>query len=116
MGASKEQPSILEALRGKSSCVKPEGDGGSSVNTLTGSVKVAASQSNTVLHRPDQRCPGDSLESSAKPEECQSLESSAKPGASPDNRVGSSKLESSAKPEDSLPNACLLYTSPSPRD
>ena len=51
----------------------------------------------------------DSLESSAKPEEWQNLESSAKPGVSHNNSMGSSNsgdsLESCAKPEDSHANA-----------
>ena len=49
MGLGKEQPGILESMRVRSSKIKPAKEGGGSVNTLTGSVKVAASQSNTVL-------------------------------------------------------------------
>ena len=48
MGAGRGQPSILELLGSKSSKTGPVKEGGGSVNTLTGSVKVAAPQSNTV--------------------------------------------------------------------
>ena len=49
MGAGREQPSILESMRVRSDKFKPARVGGDSINMLTGSVKVAASQSNTVL-------------------------------------------------------------------
>ena len=64
MGASKMQPSILESFRATESKYKPNGVGGGSVNTLTGSGSVAASQSNTVTPLAGQECPGDSLRES----------------------------------------------------
>ena len=64
MGVGKMQPSILESFRATSSKYKPNGVGGGSVNTLTGSGSVAASQSNTVTPLAGQECPGDSLRES----------------------------------------------------
>ena len=58
MGVGKMQPSILESFRGTSSKYKPNGVGGGSVNMLTGSGSVAASQSNTVTPLAGQECPG----------------------------------------------------------
>ena len=57
MGVGKEQPGILESMGGKSSKSKTVGEGGGGVNTLTGSVEVAASQSNTVIQRAGPGCP-----------------------------------------------------------
>ena len=65
MGVGRKQPSILESFGAKSSKYKPSGVGGGSVNTLTGSVSVAASQSNIVTPWAGQECPGDSLWSGA---------------------------------------------------
>ena len=48
MGVGRGQPSILESLRVVSVKTSPNVEGGGSVNTLTGSVSVADSQSNTV--------------------------------------------------------------------
>ena len=48
MGVSVKQPSILESLRVVKNNSRPKMEGSGSVNTLTGSVSVADSQSNTV--------------------------------------------------------------------
>ena len=51
MGVGKEQPSILESIQARSSKTMPAKEGGGGVITLTGSVEVAAPQSNTVTQR-----------------------------------------------------------------
>ena len=63
MGVGKEQPSILESLRIVSGKISPRVEGGGSVNTLTGSVSVADSQSNIVTPEAslEHQTPGDSL-------------------------------------------------------
>jgi hypothetical protein len=48
MGAGSKQPSIMELLGGRDASKKPVREGEECVNTQTGSVKVAASQSNNV--------------------------------------------------------------------
>ena len=76
MGVGKEQPSILESLRIVSGKISPSVEGGGSVNTLTGSVSVADSQSNTVTPEAslEHQIPGDSLRTDASLVENASLE------------------------------------------
>ena len=57
MKVGREQPSILEAILARSSKTMPSGGRSGSINMLTGSVKVAASQSNTVVPGAGLGCP-----------------------------------------------------------
>jgi hypothetical protein len=70
------QPSILESLKVVSVKTSPNVEGGGSVNTLTGSVSVADSQSNTVTSEAglEYQVPGDSLKTDASLVENANLE------------------------------------------